>query len=74
MSALSYFVLGVLVAALVSAFRVKDVSDASATFASPSNAVEYMVQQEQAGYHCWMRPARGGLTQVRCYRRKDCTP
>ncbi|MCI2243245.1 hypothetical protein L3067_01300 [Xanthomonas sp. PPL568] len=74
MSALSYFALGVLVAAVVSAFRVKDVSDASATFASVPDAVQYVVQQEDAGYYCWMRAARGSQIQVRCYRHKEGTP
>ncbi|MCW0459004.1 hypothetical protein NB717_000072 [Xanthomonas sacchari] len=74
MSALSYFALGVLVAAVVSAFRVKDTSDASATFASVPDAAQYVIRQENAGYYCWMRAARGGQIQVRCYRRKEGTP
>ncbi|MBB5875856.1 hypothetical protein [Xanthomonas sp. 3498] len=74
MSALAYLALGILAAALVSAFRVKDTSDASAVFASKTNAVQYQLQQEEAGYHCWMRPARGGLIQVRCYLRQERRP
>ncbi|MBB4126261.1 hypothetical protein GGR77_001551 [Xanthomonas translucens] len=74
MTALAYIALGALVAMLLAVLHTKDTTDASATFASLENAHRYALQQDAAGFDCFVRSLGNGLWQVRCYRRMERTP
>ncbi|WP_369916497.1 hypothetical protein AB8810_10940 [Xanthomonas sp. NCPPB 3005] len=71
MSALAYIALGVLVALLLAVLGSKDAADETATFGSLANAHRYALQQDAAGYDCFVSPRGNGLWEVRCYRRQE---
>jgi len=70
MSALACIALGILFAMLLAVLHRKDTADASATFGSISNAHRYVLQQDAAGYDCFISKRDVSTWDVRCYRRK----
>lgn len=62
--------IGALAAAIVLAFRSKNVADHSAQFRSVDDAHTYAQQQDESGYDCFIRRADGGW-EVLCYSRQE---
>lgn len=67
-----YWLVGaVIVLLLCLAFRRKRVADEIKEFDRVTDAVAYIIDQENNGFHCWPDKKRNGPWQVRCYRRKE---
>ncbi|AMV00078.1 hypothetical protein [Xanthomonas citri] len=70
MTGLECVLIGALAAALVLAFRSKNVADHTAQFRSIDAAHAYIQRQDEAGYDCFIRRTGAGW-EVRCYRRQE---
>lgn len=70
MTGFECLLIGALAAAIVLAFRSKNVADHTERFRTIDAAHAYIDHQDAAGYDCFIRRVSGGW-EVRCYSRQE---